>query len=97
MIAKVAASFPWMSPGFFLTYVGELAVLAIYALLWQQIIKKFSLSVAYANRSTAALWALTWSALIFREAITIRNIIGIFVIVMGVYLVNSEGRGERHV
>ena len=31
----------------------ELFVLGIYAILWQQIIKKFDLTVAYANRGVA--------------------------------------------
>ena len=33
----------------------EFMILAVYAVLWQQMIKRFELSVAYANRSMAIL------------------------------------------
>ena len=43
----------------FLFFFGmEFVILAVYAVLWQQIIKRFELSVAYANRSMqlSGLW-----------------------------------------
>ena len=40
----------------FLTFFAlEFLLLAVYAVLWQQMIKRFELSVAYANRSMAVL------------------------------------------
>ena len=46
-------------------------ILGIYALLWQQVIKKFELSVAYANKAVTLLWALIWGIFIFHEKITV--------------------------
>ena len=50
----------------FLLFFGlEFILLGIYALLWQQMIKKFELSVAYANRAMAILWSMIWAVLFF--------------------------------
>ena len=84
----------FMSPMFFLFLILDIGVLGVYALLWQQNLKKFDLHVAYANRSLAIFWSLIWSALIFKDKITIYNIIGTAVIIIGIVLVTSNAEHE---
>ena len=64
----------------------------MYAILWQQIIKRFDLSVAYANRSIALLWSMIWAIILFHEKLTALNIIGAVIIIIGTMIVN----GDRH-
>ena len=64
-----------------------LAVLAVYALFYQRIIKVMDLTVAYANRSILTMWTLVWAALFFHEPITIANIVGSVLIVGGIWMV----------
>ena len=79
----------------FLFFFGmEFVVLGIYAVLWQQIIKRFSLSVAYANRSMAVVWSMVWAVVFFHDAITIKNLIGVLLIVLGTVIINME-TGDR--
>lgn len=59
----------------------------VYAIAWQQIIKKFDLTTAYANRSVAILWSQIWAVMIFHENLTVYNIIGILVVIIGVLVV----------
>ena len=54
--AKFASGTGFLSLKFILFYGLEIFILGIYAILWQQIIKRIDLSVAYANRSLALLW-----------------------------------------
>lgn len=69
----------------------ELVCLGSYAILWQQIIKRFDLSIAYANRATAIFWSMLWSILIFREGmLSVKNIICVLVVFSGVLLVNQD-------
>ena len=89
--AKEASFFDFSSKGFILFYGVEILILGIYAVLWQQIIKKFDLSVAYANRSIALVWSLLWAVLFFNETINIKNIIGIMIVILGTILVNTDG------
>ena len=59
----------------------------IYAIAWQKVIKKFSLSTAYANKSVYLLWSEIWAVMIFHENLSIQNIIGILVVLFGVWMV----------
>ena len=49
--------------------------------------EKFSLSTAYANKSVYLLWSQVWAVIIFHENLSIQNIIGIMVVLVGVWMV----------
>ena len=90
IFAKLASGEGFLSWGFILLYGGEICVLGIYAILWQQIIKRVDLSLAYANRAVALLWSMLWAFLFFHETITVKNIIGVVIVIAGTMIVNSE-------
>ena len=71
---------------FFLFYGGLLSVLFLYALIWQQILKKMPLNIAVANKSVIILWGALWGTLLFAEPITMPFLIGAGLIVMGILL-----------
>ena len=76
-----------MIPLLYLFLFLMVANCGIYAITWQQVIKKFSLSTAYANKSVYLLWSQIWAVLIFHENLSIQNIIGILVVLFGVWTV----------
>lgn len=82
---------------FLVLYGAEIAVLGIYAVLWQQMIKKFELSVAYANRAVALLWSLLWAILLFGEQITVKKVAGIALVIAGTAIVNGGKEKENGV
>lgn len=86
--AKLASGYPFLSSGFVLCYGAEIFILGIYAVLWQQIIKTVDISVAYSNRAAAILWSTLWAAVIFREHISVQNVVGIVIIFAGIWMVN---------
>lgn len=90
VLSKLAAGEKFLSFKFFVFYAVEIFVLGIYALLWQQVIKKVDLSIAYANRAMAIIWSLIWAVIGFHEAITVKNIIGVIIILIGTVIVNTE-------
>ena len=94
---KLASANAFLSWPFILLYGLEMVCLGVYAILWQQIIKRFELSIAYVNRARSIAWSLIWSATIFKERITVQNIIGILIVVCGVALVNTTGKQAEHV
>lgn len=69
-------------------------LLGVYALLWQQVIKRFELSVAYANKAITLLWALVWGIFIFHEEITPGKVIGILLVMVGIYVLNTGDHPE---
>ena len=79
----------------FLFFGLDLMFLGIYALCWQQMIKIFPLSVAYANRAMALLWSAVWAKIIFGEEIGIKQMLGIAFVILGTLIINTEKEEER--
>ncbi len=90
--AKGASGYEPLSWQFIFFYGLEIAILGVYAILWQQIIKRFDLSIAYANRSMAILWSLVWAVIFFHEKITVNNVLGVLIVLAGTILVNTDGK-----
>lgn len=90
VVGKFASEYVFLSLKFILFYGLEILILGIYAILWQQIIKRFDLSIAYANRAIALLWSMVWAILFFGETITLKNMIGVIIVIAGTIIVNSE-------
>lgn len=90
IISKKASDQEIFSLEFIILYGLEVFILGIYALLWQQVIKKIELSVAYANKAVTLLWALVWGVVLFKEQITLPKIAGILLVMTGILVLNSE-------
>lgn len=91
--SKYAAAYKFLSIKFIVIFIIEIGILGIYAILWQQIIKSIDIFIAYANKGTSLLWSLLWAIMLFNEKITINNIIGIIIVMIGVILISSESSG----
>jgi small multidrug resistance pump len=93
VLSKVASQFlnteGIFSFHFFLTVGLMLLALGIYAILWQRVLKGMELSVAYLNKGMQLFWSILWSVIIFREAISIQNIFGVILIIIGIWVVNK--------
>lgn len=72
----------------------DLLFLGIYAICWQQMIKIFPLSVAYANRAMALLWSAIWAKIIFGEQISVKQMVGIALVIVGTLIINTETQEE---
>ena len=94
VVAKLVSGQPFLSMKFILLYGLEFAVLGVYAICWQQMIKKFELSTAYANKAMTLLWSLLWSVLLFGAKITPAQIIGVVLVILGTVIINSEEAAE---
>jgi len=56
----------------------------VYAFFWQKVLKRFDLSVAYANTGMYVVWTMAWAALFFGESIRLNNLLGAAVVILGV-------------
>ena len=90
LAAKMASAHPFLSGPFLLWLGAELLILGVYAVWWQQIIKKTDISVAYSNRAAAIVWTSIWAALFFREHISLQNVLGIGILFAGIWMVNRD-------
>ncbi len=70
-------------------YGLELMVLGVYAIIWQQVLKRFPLTTAYANRSFGIAWSFMWSVVLFQDTITLKKLLGVIVVLIGTLIVNK--------
>lgn len=91
IFSKLAAGYPFLSLGFILCYGGMVCVLGVYAIGWQQVIKRVPLTTAYANRAVTVVWGIVWGALLFGESVTWQKVLGALVVLAGVALYALAG------
>ncbi len=90
---NMASKHEFLSPYYILFFGLDFFILGVYAILWQQIIKRFQLSVAYANKAMTLLWSMVWNFLIFSQGITVKKVIGVLIVMAGVVVMNmGEGK-----
>ena len=86
LVSKTAAGVPFLSWQFCLLYAALIALLGVYAIGWQQILKRMDLTTAFSNKAVTVVWGIIWGALFFLEPVTIPKIVGAAMIVVGVVL-----------
>jgi len=84
--SKFAAAEPFLSFKFILFYGLLIAILGVYAIGWQQVIKRMPLTAAYANRAVSIVWGCIYGVIFFNEQITPGKVIGGVIVATGVVL-----------
>lgn len=82
------------SPGYFFWFGLAVVILGIYAVCWQLILERIPLTTAYLRRGFSYILLFIWSTLIFHETISIKQIIGIAVISLGMIVSVSDEHGS---
>ncbi len=90
LFLKLASGYAFGSINYFVYYLCAVIALFIYAILWQQVLKYFSLSFAYGNRAIVIPIGMFWSYVVFSEIITPTMILGAVVILVGVILIAGD-------
>ena len=100
VLSKLAARVEFLSWEFCLLYLGILAILGIYAIGWQQILKRMNLTSAFSNKAITIVWGIIWGALFFMEPVTPMKVIGAVLIVVGIVLFsnadNALSQNDNH-
>ena len=92
--SKFASGEAFLSFRFCLFYGASLTILAIYALAWQQILKKLPLTLAYANKAVGLIWNLIWGLLLFHEVLTWKKLLSVLCIMGGIILFSMADTKE---
>ncbi len=89
---KWASASEFLSWQYIVGILGAVTVLGLYAIIWQQMLKKLPLSTAYIFKGVGVIFTLLYSVLLFGEIITWTNIIGAILIVVGITLYAKEDK-----
>lgn len=84
IFSKSASRCDFLSFSYLAFLSGCVFVLGVYAVLWQQVIKRMPVSDAYMLKSMTGFIGLAYAHFIFDEPITIANIVGTTIILLGV-------------
>ncbi len=95
VISKLVSNYSFPSKEFILLYLLDFAVLGVYAIIWQQLLKRFELSIAYANKAMMLLWSLLWSTVLFHEGVTWGKLLGVLMVIAGTIVLNHPQRDEE--
>lgn len=94
IFSKLAAAENFLSTRFIIFYGLVIGLLGIYAVAWQQIIKRLPLTAAYANKAVTVVWGILWGALFFHESITIGKVVGGVFVMVGIILFPPYEKGD---
>lgn len=95
IFSKLAAQETFLSFKFCLFYGAVIALLGIYAIFWQQIIKRLPLTTAFANKAVTVVWGIVWGLVFFHENVTLPKIVGAIFVIAGVVLyAKADGEEE---
>ena len=87
--SKLAAGEAFLSVRFCLFYGAVILLLGVYAIAWQQVIKRMPLTTAFANKAVTTMWGLVWGLLFFHERITLGKVLGAALVIFGVVLFST--------
>ena len=76
-------------------YLLSLFMLGVYAIIWQQVLKRLDLSIAFANKGITIIWGILWGVLIFNEKITTGMIIGAIIVIIGIVIMMYDKEENR--
>ena len=74
--SKLAAGESFLSARFCIYYAVIIVLLGVYAIGWQQVIKRIPLTTAFANKAVTVVWGIVWGWFFFGESITPGKLIG---------------------
>ena len=95
IFSKYASGAPFLSLRY-VFFIGLVVLcLGIYALLWQQVLKKAKLSAAYANKGVSLIWNMLFGYFIFAERVSLQNVIGALIVLSGIAVLAVGGAKDE--
>lgn len=85
--SKFASQHEFLSFWFIFFYGLVILNLGVYAIVWQQIIKKLPLNTAYSNKAITIVWGILWGFVFFQEQIKWNMLLGAAIVILGVIVV----------
>lgn len=85
--SKFASQHELLSFWFIFFYGLVILNLGVYAIVWQQIIKKLPLNTAYSNKAITIVWGILWGFVFFQEQIKWNMLLGAAIVILGVIVV----------
>lgn len=86
IFTKYASMQEFLSPAYIGYFAASIAVMGIFAIAWQQVLRHVELATAFMFKGVNIIYMLIIVHFLFGEPITIQNIIGSVIIITGIVL-----------
>ena len=91
---KLASMYDFLSFQYVIYFFLTIVVMGVYAVLWQKVLKLIPLNKAYLYKSSGIAISLMYAYIIFGENITVNNICGTVMIVIGIIILSYKHKQE---
>lgn len=81
---KLAGKYETLSKEFLFFYGVAIVCLGVFAIMWQLLLELIPLTTAYLRKGILYILILIWSVILFKEQVTVYNIIGSIIIIVGI-------------
>ena len=88
--SKIASSYPMLSLQFVLFYGMSVCVLGAYAVIWQSVLRRFDLAVAYTAKPFSIILSMIFGVVLFHEELTWNMVAGAALILLGMRTVMQD-------
>ena len=92
---KLASKYEFLSFQYVLYLGMTILVMGIYAMLWQKVLELIQLNKAYLYKSSGIGISLMYAYIIFDENITVNNILGCAMIIMGIMVLSYKRKQTK--
>lgn len=90
VVAKSSSVADLYSMSTLIRFLAVIALLGIYSAFWQVSLKYIPLSTAFFCKGSVVVFSLVWAVIIFGEEITLNNLLGAILIIMGILVMAHE-------
>lgn len=95
VMSKFASAYSFLSLGWIVWYAAGIMFLALYAIIWQQVLKRMDLGIAYSLRSLTIVMGIIYGHILFSEEIDIKKIVGSVAVIWGTILISRPLGNEE--
>lgn len=92
ILTKYTSQQEFLSWRYICGLAGAVGVMGVYAILWQLVLKRVELSLAYMFKGTSIVFVMLLAYWLFSEQITWNNIIGAMIIILGIVLYANDSK-----
>lgn len=98
IFTKLASQYDFLSWSYIVFFGIAVGIIGIYAILWQQLIKRIDLTTACVFKGTGLIYAMLFAYFIFDEQISWNNILGVLIIITGIvlYAYHPKTQNTKH-
>lgn len=89
-VLKIGGRYDFLSPMYLFWFCVAVGIMGLYAIAWQLLLERLPLTTAYLRKGLTYVLIFVWAVLIFHESITLKQIIGMVIIVIGMVVSMSD-------